>query len=166
MPEHKTAVVKWEHREAEIDEEIAPLVLELWKAEIETVNSCQDNFPKGYVWIQFGSAGDAEKFLDIVVTKFASGRHSLYQRVLGTWDCTGLEPKDWEYSTHLDDCNLTFIPDDDSVSVTERHGGNPCFHFTLSIRFPGRDLKVVTERMKLYNFDDDYELSELETAET
>ena len=40
---HKTVQVKYKDMIAEIDEEIAPLILEIWKADINTDNSCQAN---------------------------------------------------------------------------------------------------------------------------
>ena len=54
-----------------IDVGIAGLIKALWKADIHTVNSCQDRadeaIPKpGISWIQFASAGDFETFLDAV----------------------------------------------------------------------------------------------------
>ena len=35
----------------EIDTGIAPLIDEIWKAEIQTTGSCEDVFP-GYIWIK------------------------------------------------------------------------------------------------------------------
>jgi hypothetical protein len=34
---------------------IADLILDLWKLDLDTTNSCQDN-PKGFVWIEFSTA--------------------------------------------------------------------------------------------------------------
>jgi hypothetical protein len=49
--------------EIEIDIKIAPLIKEIWKAGISTVNSCENNVPENYFWIQFRSSSDLEKFL-------------------------------------------------------------------------------------------------------
>jgi hypothetical protein len=41
--QHKTVSVKWDGFEARIDKNIAPLIKELWKADIFTYNSCEEN---------------------------------------------------------------------------------------------------------------------------
>ena len=46
---------------------IAPLILELWKAEIPTCQSCQDNpGGSGFFWLQFDEQGALERFLNMV----------------------------------------------------------------------------------------------------
>lgn len=47
----------------EIDKKLVPLMKELWNAGIRTRMSCEDNVPKGYVWIEFRSPSDLDKFL-------------------------------------------------------------------------------------------------------
>ena len=49
-----------------VDEEIAGLILKLWGLGFVTKASCQSLFPPGYVWIQFNSRSDAERFTAIV----------------------------------------------------------------------------------------------------
>lgn len=58
---HKMVVVKYNDEEAYVDEGIAPLIEELWKAGIHTVMSCDENRP-GWMWIEFRSSEYAEKF--------------------------------------------------------------------------------------------------------
>ena len=48
-----------------IDEGIAPLIEEIWKAGIWTANSCEENRP-GWMWIEFLRTMDAVKFLNII----------------------------------------------------------------------------------------------------
>jgi hypothetical protein len=62
---HKQTRVAWQGREAEVDEELAPLILALWKAGIDTLLSCQENRP-GVAWICFPTARDAKNLLDAV----------------------------------------------------------------------------------------------------
>ena len=50
--------------EVQVDVEIAPLVQSLWKLDLCTFNSCQNNF--GYVWLHFPS-DDAVQFLTYVM---------------------------------------------------------------------------------------------------
>jgi hypothetical protein len=64
-PEHNQVSITWQHRQAEVDEELAPVILALWKLGIDTCNSCQENQP-GIVWIEFLTSMDAKSFLDIV----------------------------------------------------------------------------------------------------
>jgi hypothetical protein len=47
---HPTRHIKHREHEADIDEDIADLVLAMWRAGIETVYSCQDR--DGEAWIQ------------------------------------------------------------------------------------------------------------------
>jgi hypothetical protein len=47
---HETKLIKYKDQQAQIDVEIANLVLNLWKLGLRTSNSCQDNVPKGFVW--------------------------------------------------------------------------------------------------------------------
>src|SRR5262249_44089247 len=64
--EHKQVTVRWKGMEAEVDEELAPLILTLWKNGIVTTNSCQENRP-GIAWIEFLTPEDARLFLNKVV---------------------------------------------------------------------------------------------------
>jgi hypothetical protein len=50
----------------ELDEEIFELIDELWKANIITVMSCQNNVPEDYIWIQFDNGEHMDKFIEIL----------------------------------------------------------------------------------------------------
>ena len=82
MPKHKTVHVKVGLFEAEIDEEIAPLIEEIWKAGMGTTNSCQENQPD-VAWIEFYSSIDAAEFLDVVAGEYSDEFDSLYNRIRG-----------------------------------------------------------------------------------
>src|SRR6266478_2607913 len=98
--EHETKLVKYRDEQAYIDVEIAELVLNLWKLGLTTTNSCQDNVPKGFVWIEFFSSHDAEMFLNYVA-EYSEEPGSVYDRMTRAWgDKTS---RDWKYSLHIQD---------------------------------------------------------------
>jgi hypothetical protein len=57
--------VNFNCRKVRIDEGIAPLIAELWKAGIKTTMSCEENRP-GVMWILFPHTWFAELFLTAV----------------------------------------------------------------------------------------------------
>jgi hypothetical protein len=63
-----------------LDKKIAPLIKSLCELGIDTLNSCENNVPKGWVWIEFITSMDAERFLDIVA-EYDEDRNSLYNRI-------------------------------------------------------------------------------------
>lgn len=130
-----------------IDREIAPLIRALWELEIATLNSCQDNH--GRVWIEFASAADAEDFLDRVAV-YEGELDTLYNRIRGEW-----EPLDYENWRERDAWWYSALPHDLSVDqelteddeIEETCTGPPQFIFSVSVRFPRRDLPSVVERI-------------------
>lgn len=66
---HKTVDLLYKGRYLiPIDENIAPLIKEIWKSGINTCNSCENN-KLDHVWIEFASMSDFDKFIQIVFTK-------------------------------------------------------------------------------------------------
>ncbi len=144
-------------RAADVDKALAPLILELWRAGLDTVMSCQRHMT-GRVWIQFDSADAAETFLNIVAP-YDPGLNSLYDRA-GSWyfgsmhevsgplsllaleQLRGLTPDEreavWQYHATVRD----LAPDD----AAER-----CFAIYVSVLFPRSDLKTVLRRMRTHN---------------
>jgi hypothetical protein len=144
--EHKQVEVQWRGMRRQIDEELAPLILALWQAGIDTVNCCQENFP-GIAWIEFLSTHDAKEFLDRVAVypdeedyRRANGPETLYDRVIGR----GSEG-DWRYDLHPFD----FGVDEEIVNdeVVETCIGPADFEFSVSIRFPRTDIPLILERL-------------------
>jgi hypothetical protein len=76
--EHRQVFVKVGDFEAEVDEELAPLIKELARAGIVTVMSCQENRP-GVAWIVFLSVEDLGAFLNIVA-EYDPEEASFYRR--------------------------------------------------------------------------------------
>jgi hypothetical protein len=147
---HKTVKVQVGDREADIDEQIAPLIEEVWKAGIETVGSCQESRP-GINCVGFATAADAEKFLDIV-TEYEENINSMYNRITDRWwseEEERLTPL-WEYDVYPDDLGVTRTFIGDNV-IDDSHDGVPNFLFSVTIRFPRTDYPVLLRRMVRHN---------------
>jgi hypothetical protein len=136
--------------EADVDELIAPLVLNLWKLGIKTNLSCQNN--KGKVWIDFFSAVDAEEFLNYVA-EFDRSEESMYQRMGGTVFGGGNNDQwyDWQYDIHCEDYAVSYPNMDeepDADDLVMEFDGEHAFIFSVSVRFPTEDLTRVMERIE------------------
>lgn len=132
--QHKTVRVRYGSMDAPIDIMIAPLIKELWKRDILTMNSCQENKP-GIIWIQFISPGDAIHFLDLagqIPSKKDLKTYKFWDTMYGRMTHAGGFAQ-WEY-----DCWVQ--------NVGEK---NHCidFRMAISIRFPQTDLPEIMERI-------------------
>jgi hypothetical protein len=139
--EHKTMPVKdFMGHDIDIDENIAPLISEIWKAQINTNNSCQDNVPADYVWVEFSSINDFDKFINIINNSLTE-RSTMYERMMG------YDGPHWRYNSLMHDENEVYESDvDDIVAI-----GPPKFKVTISLRFPQCDLDEVYTRVRDYN---------------
>jgi hypothetical protein len=63
--EHQQVVVEVGDRKAQVDVGIAPLIRELWVADIDTCLSCQQDW-LGRIWIDFSSVEEMVSFLNVV----------------------------------------------------------------------------------------------------
>jgi len=84
---HETVELKRSGRTFNIDKGIAPLIELIWKFDLWTLNSCQENRP-GIAWIQFAHVQDAETFMALAVDHRGSEKsedyyNSLYSRIMG-----------------------------------------------------------------------------------
>lgn len=157
MTQHKQVPVEWRGWRAEVDEEMAPLILALWRAGIATTLSYQENQP-GIAWIAFATPEDARQFLNRVAVYPATadlrgvdGRsdagntpfwETLYERITGNGD-----EGNWDYRVWVDDFGVSEELVGDEVVTT--HVGPADFEFNVSIRFPRTDLPLILERLKL-----------------
>lgn len=145
---HKQLLITWGGQETEVDEELAPLILGLWKRGIVTVNSCQENQP-GIAWIEFLTAEDAAAFLDLVA-RYEEGVDTLYNRINHRWDWTDenkpLSAPFWKYDVHPIDAGIVEELTDEGT-MSEEHMGVNKFYFSVSIRFPRTDLPRILERV-------------------
>ncbi len=118
---HDAVVVRHGRMRAHIDEAIAPLVLETWKAGVETHCSCEDaewHFAdkKRGKWVQLGfpSFADAQAWLRIVAGH-KKGGHSLYNRALSFVprgsDCTSWRRRRWRWEISTRDTSADWGKD-------------------------------------------------------
>jgi hypothetical protein len=151
MPHHPQVHISVGDREADVDEGIAPLIVELWKADIDTVMSCQDN--NGRVWVDFASAADAEQFLDIVAGAYDEDVHSFYNRITGEYEDddwqTFRAEHAWRYDCSPMDYNGALH--DERGEVEQPAEAERCIVFHISVRFPPYDLEEVLAQMRADN---------------
>jgi hypothetical protein len=152
-PTHPQVHIRHGDQEADIDEELVPLILELWKAGLVTESSCQEDLD-GRVYIHFGAAGDAERFLNIVARDADESLESIYNRI-AVWD----EPEEWEafrtdrmwhFAAGARDWGA-FQEEDAQGKLVVRRTGPVDFYFSVAAMFPRSDLAEVTERMRRHN---------------
>jgi hypothetical protein len=140
MTEHATYHIRYGDQEADVDRAIVWLILEIWRAGLHTVNSCEDNQPSGYVWVQFPVADDANAFIQAVIHP-APSDDDLNTRALAEHDLRG----NWLYHVMPLGLNLDGEP-----------GDAPLFEpalvtLAVSVRFPRGDLDEVVRRLRIYN---------------
>jgi hypothetical protein len=147
MKAHKTVTVRVGIMEAQIDVGLAPLIEEIWKADILTLNSSEENHP-GIAWIEFRSSDDASRFLDIVAGEYDDDLRGLYNRIRQEWDDSdGPVEGTWDFAIYPVDRSVDqWITDEDMIE--EEPIGPPDFDFTVSIRFPREDLELLLARMR------------------
>lgn len=141
MQRHKTVKIWYEPYKCyfNIDKNIAPLINEIWKAGIETDNSCEDNIPEIYdytdtcFWISFSSGFDFYMFLDIVFNGI-SRNSDFFSRTRRYSKCK----LRWKYSIWID------TPDDDPIKR---------IYISYSVRFPGCDYAYVLGKLCDYNIN-------------
>ncbi|AYV77238.1 MAG: hypothetical protein Barrevirus22_4 [Barrevirus sp.] len=139
-PKHET-VQLWSERfdeHIDIDRNIAPLIYELWKANIDTNNSCENNTPEIYghkdtcIWIQFATDDDFYKFISIIF-KGISRNSDFFARTA----CQSKCKLKWKYSL--------LIWEDEECYMMEY------IDISYSIRFPGCDYAYVLQKICNYN---------------
>lgn len=128
---HPQVEIECNGRQAEVDEAITGLIETLWKLDIDTMMSCQNN--NGQIWICFAYSLDAQKFLEVCVTpKPREGDDpTLVDRILGDND----DGDGWKYDTFPLDWS-----EDDDIYIP----------LAISIRFPRKDYDEVLGRCLAY----------------
>lgn len=135
----KHETVKLQHftnYDIDIDKNIAELVKYIWQCRIDTDCSCENNVPRGYIWICFSTSNDAERFLKIV-TKDDDGSE-LYARILD--GIPGTTPNAWIYDLNIVDRDY----DEESGRLYNE------LYISVSIRFPQSDYEWVCEKFREY----------------
>ena len=143
MTEHKQVLIENPVGEfIPIDEGISELIKELWKRDIYTYNSCQENEP-GIIWIEFANSYDAKVFLDTIMLKAYEdegyGDELYFRMYVNTF-----HEKDWQYDVCVIDYNEIIDEEKDELV----HVGIPDIGFPISIRFPISDYHMVLKIIK------------------
>lgn len=132
-----------------IDEKIAELIDILWSLDISTLNSCQCNPSKlKWIWIQFATIWDADKFLSIVNKNYKASVQSkdVYQRsIQNIW----ANDNNWKYDVFPN--NIGSEPyeyENDQIIGDEPK--SPFVNFEISVRFPPQDYSYVLNKIKEY----------------
>lgn len=163
MRTHPTTTVSHGELVAEVDLELAPLVLETWTAGIGTIHSCQDvgedlaqlvgRLPHladvarretGRASIGFAGVGQLLAFLDALAN--AGRRDELYERMVHF-----AAPEAWQLVIGLLDEGLREEGGGDGEWAAD---GTPCSRLvaaSFQVRFPRHDITQVTERMRRHN---------------
>ena len=129
---HQTTHIKYGALEADIDIEIAPLILELWKGDIYTIASCQSNADNA-IWIKFENPNAAALFL---ATALCAG--TLTAEVFND-DL----PESWHYC-----CHPYYITMDDDEFPGKIYD---IIEFATCVYFPKSHLKKVLNQIRLSN---------------
>ena len=128
---HKTIELKhFDGHICDIDENISELINLIWQCEIDTYYSCEDNVPAGYMWIQFSTVNDIQKFLNIVFNNVEEmiGTEIFERATKIVWPHE--IPDSWIYDIDLDD--------QDNFSVS------------ISLRFPHDDYEWICDKFREY----------------
>ena len=160
MRTHPAVTVTHGELAAEVDVELAPLVLEVWKAGITTIHSCQDvgenvasltgQLPHlddlvrreaGRASIGFPTQEALVAFLDAAAN--AGGRDELYERMVH-WASPGA----WQLVVAVQDRGLAGGDAGTAVDGTPRSRLEPA---SFQVRFPRTDVAEVIERMRRHN---------------
>jgi hypothetical protein len=123
--------VTWQDWQAEVDEGLAPLILALWQRGIETVMSCQENFP-GVVWVMFRTPLDVKRFLDLTDYTYE-------------WKFE-FRPRDMAPRLRSPEVTSRLSPEE-AEKMNQLVGDGPFFELWMSVRFPTADLPRVMERV-------------------
>ena len=128
----KTRKVVVGDRSEQVEVLLVPLVRELWRAGISTLETVAEKVP-GVAWICFSDETHFRKLLEIVGdSSQASNLNSLYRHIYPPLNHDGPA---WSYQFSVSDV-----------------GKKKCsWRFIVAIAFPHVDIKPMLERLKAYN---------------
>jgi hypothetical protein len=134
-PKHDTIHVfnPYIHEYIDIDKGIADLIECLWLSNISTLNSCENNNPSNFVWIEFMDLSDLHNFLTIVFLKKKNNKNN--DDICNRAFTASRKRGDWYY-------NIFACPD------PNEHGGYDRIVVGVSIRFPQGDLEFILKQFK------------------
>jgi hypothetical protein len=152
---HRKVEVVWESLRAQVDEELAPLILALWKVGILTYRSGRDD-DSATAYIVFPTFKDAKEFLDLVAEDRPRRR---YGNVIGQGDAGDLRFRDTFYGMIMGcgcigDWVYTVEPCDRGVEWGKVDGrwqgrrvGPADLDFLFRIRFPMSHVPQLVQRI-------------------
>jgi hypothetical protein len=110
--------------------------------------SCEDNL--GRVWVDFPTAADAERFLDIAAGDYDEEVESLYNRVTGEYEPDDdweqyREHRVWQYRCSPMDYGAPLYDEEGNLEVP---GSERCIVLSVSVRFPHDDHAEVLRRVQ------------------
>ena len=160
MRTHPTTTVTHEDRAAEVDVELAPVILEIWRAGIDTIHSCQDvgenvaglaaGLPhladvvrreSGRASIGFAGGDAVMAFLDVLAN--AGPRDQLYERMVH-W----ASPDAWQLVLGVQDQGLR---DGEAGQGVDGAALSCLVLASFQVRFPRSDVGEITERLRRHN---------------
>jgi len=133
----------------DIDKNIKKLIKLIWKCDIDTNNSCEDNVPKNYIWISFDSYNDFYKFISIITINLDP---DTFDRILYSQES---DLDSWIYDINMNDSRLFKDFDDSNDSEHENymeyHNNHPyIIEPSFSVRFPKKDYNFVCNQLNNY----------------
>jgi len=136
---------------AHVHPAMAPLMIEIWKAGIVTIDS-QPETRIGWIELEFMTPRDARKFLNLVA-RYDVDPFGIYNRIRGDWVANDTEQEvhgRWEFGLHP--CDIAIEQDEtDENGADERTTGPVDFQFAVSIAFPISDVPMLVKRLREYN---------------
>jgi len=146
-PAHQTVVVQHGRLRAHVDEKIALLVLETWRAGVRTHCSCEDagnlrddGRMRGWVQLGFPSVEHARAWLRIVA-RYRGGRRTLYHRMTSALRERCRARWRWEVSAF----------DAAFCWASGTSAGPTTLDFRVFVYFPRADLAAVVRRLREHN---------------
>jgi hypothetical protein len=144
---HPQVTIRHDGYEAKVDEGIAELILELWRAGIHTVLSCQESAvpDEGQrVWIELAEVNDVDLFVEIAAGPPDEDIESIYNRAACEW--TPSSPDDREHFLRYRTWHYRL-----SVDRNSDDDGGSFVLISAGVRFPVSDYATVLERFKAWN---------------
>jgi len=130
---------------------VAPLMIEIWKAGIVTIDS-QPEHRVGWVQLEFMTRRDARKFVN-PAARYDVDPFGIYNRIRGDWVANDTEQEvhgRWEFGLHP--CDIAIEQDETSENGDdERTTGPVDFQFAVSIAFPISDTSMLVQRLREFN---------------
>jgi hypothetical protein len=139
--DHKSVIVQVGEFKAEIDEQIAPIIREIWSAGLRTMMSCQETDP-GIAWIESEEINDLQRFLNIVAT-FEMSADTIYDRAVSHL-CVPPQEGLWEYDVTPHDADGISVEDDQDGRLVD-------FYFSAGVYLPQSDLPSILVRLIEHN---------------